>query len=163
MSIFSSPLRKLLKTSARTDVSNTWLGNVNFGPVFQGQGHGVGGPAVDDLVPAVLFDVQLRVIRVFDDVGDDHLGQYGFQVAHDAFDQVVGHGPGRGDALQFQGDGVGFVHADPDGNDFFIVQRFQHHDRRFGYLVHDQADDIHFDEFFHCCNLYSIKTGICQL
>ena len=49
------------------------------------------------------------------------------------------------------------------GMTFFSIQGLEHHDRRLGYLVHDQADEVHFDELFHWWNLYSIKTRFCQL
>ena len=38
----------------------------------------------------------------------------GFKPNEQVREQVVGHGPGRADLLDLQGDGVGLVHADPD-------------------------------------------------
>ena len=51
----------------------------------------------------------------------------GVEAGQDVLDQVVGHGARSADFFDFQRDGVGLEHADPDGKDGVAVGVFQDH------------------------------------
>src|SRR5438309_7595275 len=61
------------------------------------------------------------------------------------------HWTGRADFLDFQGDGIGFVHSDPDGQDGVAAGIFENNNGSIGYGIEHQASDFHF--YFHCDSL----------
>ena len=66
-----------------------------------------GWPSSASVAPTVQADVA--------QLGDDDFADLRFQADQDILDEVVGHGTGRGDLLDLERDGVGFVNANPDG------------------------------------------------
>src|SRR6266487_4066226 len=65
------------------------------------------------------------------------------------------HRPRGADFLDLQGDGIGFVHSDPDGQDSVAAGIFENDNGSIGYGIEHQASDFHF--YFHCDSL-QIKT-----
>ena len=56
---------------------------------------------------------------------DDDFVDAGIETDQNIFQQVVGHRAGRNDFFDFQGDRIGFVNANPDGEDVASAASFR--------------------------------------
>jgi len=85
---------------------------------------------------------------VFAEVADDDAGDARVEAVDYVAKEVVGHGTDRGGLLDFEGDGVGFEEAYPDGEDDFAGEVVEDHDGHLGGGVHHKAADADFYFWF---------------
>ncbi len=114
----------------------------------QGQSDSVGGSRVEGDDLAVLVHPDGGVECVFAEVADDYAGDAGVEAVDDVAEQVVGHGADRRGLLDFEGDGVGFEEAYPDGEDYFAGEVVEDDDRHLGGGVHHEAANTNFYFWF---------------
>src|SRR5262249_12112291 len=81
----------------------------------EGEGQGVAGTGVDGHALAVALHPDERVKGVFAEVVDDDLLHLDVEAKQDVAQKVMRHRAGRLNFFDFEGDGVGFINAHPDG------------------------------------------------
>src|SRR5690242_16161430 len=69
------------------------------------------------------------------------------QPGQDVLDEIVRHRTWRADLFDFERDGIGLEHPNPDGQNGIAVCVFQNHNGSVGDRIHQQAANSHFD--FH--------------
>jgi hypothetical protein len=109
-----------------------------------GKSDGVGGAGVegDDFAGVVHPDGGVE--GVLAESSDDDAGDAGVEAVDGRAQEVVGHGARGGGLLDFEGDGVGLVETDPDGEDDFAGEIVEDHDGHLGGGVHHEATNAHF-------------------
>jgi hypothetical protein len=114
----------------------------------QGKGDGVGGAGVEGYYFAGVVHPDGGVEGVLAEGADDDAGDAGVEAIDRGAKEVVGHGAGCGGLFDFEGDGIGFEEAYPDGEDDFAGEVVEDDDGHFGGGVHHEAADAHFDFWF---------------
>ena len=79
--------------------------------------------------------------------GDDNFMDVRIEADQDVLDQIVRHRTWGCDFLDFEGDGIGLVNADPDWKNRVAADVFQNHDGHVGDRIHHEPANFHFD--FH--------------
>src|SRR5262245_26323891 len=112
----------------------------------QGERDGVRGTRVDRVLGSAELDMEHREEGVLLQIGHDHLEHARLQRLQDVLDQVVGHGAGRRDLLQLEGDGVRLEDAHPDLQRPLVLLVAQDDDRHVGDLIQGQSAHLHLDK-----------------
>src|SRR5256885_2002088 len=140
------PACQLLTTYIAVE-SGRWVVRVER-PCALGLAGSVGRPTpgidLDHRVAAI--DVQLRVIGVLLDLGDDHLPQVRTEAEDDLFQQVVGERPGELHARQLHRDGARLGGPDPNRKDPLPLLLLENDDGRVGRAIEPQVGDPNLDD-----------------
>src|SRR5690349_16733202 len=137
----------------------------------QRDGDRVRRPGVDLDHRVAAVDVQLSIVRVLLDLGDDHLAQVGTQAEDHLLQQIVGERPGELHARQLHRDRARLGGPDPNRKDSLALLLLENDDGSVGRAIEPQVSDPNLDDViraqvpishdarYFCCSGVSVSMA----